>query len=138
MQFHEKKLDLFDFTSFFFAWTFLNFLARRCDTIELIFDGYLLIFIFRRKGDLTLILVRGKHKKFFVEKRKNMFQHVCLYYQVCNFLQQHVVLFVCLLNETVVSLFGRSPRVKSKKVAIFKGNCTKLISEAKIKRFFAI
>ena len=32
-----------------------------------------------------------------------------------------MVLFVCLLNETVVSLFGRSPRVKSKKVAIFKG-----------------
>ena len=30
MQFHEKKyLDLFDFTSFF-AWTFTNFLARRC------------------------------------------------------------------------------------------------------------
>ena len=27
MQFHEKKLDLFDFTNFL-AWTFLNFLAR--------------------------------------------------------------------------------------------------------------
>ena len=27
MQFHEKKIDLFDFTSFFLAWTFLNFLA---------------------------------------------------------------------------------------------------------------
>ena len=28
MQFHEKKMDLFDFRSFFFAWTFLNFLAH--------------------------------------------------------------------------------------------------------------
>ena len=27
MQFHEKKIDLYDFTSFF-AWTFLNFLAH--------------------------------------------------------------------------------------------------------------
>jgi len=27
MQFHEKKNDLFDFTSIF-AWTFLNFLAH--------------------------------------------------------------------------------------------------------------
>ena len=27
MQFHEKKMDLFDFTSFL-AWPFLNFLAR--------------------------------------------------------------------------------------------------------------
>ena len=27
MQFHEKKIDLFDFTSLF-AWTFLNFLAH--------------------------------------------------------------------------------------------------------------
>ena len=27
MQFHEKKIELFDFTSFF-GWTFLNFLAR--------------------------------------------------------------------------------------------------------------
>ena len=26
MQFHEEKIDLFNFTSFF-AWTFLNFLA---------------------------------------------------------------------------------------------------------------
>ena len=32
MQFHEKKIDLFDFTSFV-AWTFLNFLAR-CAFIE--------------------------------------------------------------------------------------------------------
>ena len=30
MQFHEKKFDLFDFTSFFFACTFLNFLAQHC------------------------------------------------------------------------------------------------------------
>ena len=28
----KKKIDLFDFTSFFFAWTFLNFLAR-CDIV---------------------------------------------------------------------------------------------------------
>ena len=27
IQFHEKKIDLFDFMSFF-AWTFLNFLAH--------------------------------------------------------------------------------------------------------------
>ena len=35
MEFGQKKIirviDLFDFTSFFFAWTFLNFLAH-CDT----------------------------------------------------------------------------------------------------------
>ena len=32
MQFHEKKLDLFDLTSFF-AWTFFNFLAH-CETLR--------------------------------------------------------------------------------------------------------
>ena len=34
MQFHEKKNDLFDFTSFF-AWTFLNFLARCTNSDEI-------------------------------------------------------------------------------------------------------
>ena len=32
MQFHEKKLDLIDFTSFF-AWTFFNFLAH-CENLN--------------------------------------------------------------------------------------------------------
>ena len=34
MQFHEKKIDLFDFMSFLFAWTFLNFLAR-CGNLKI-------------------------------------------------------------------------------------------------------
>ena len=45
---------------------------RMMHIIELIFDGYLLIFIFRRKGDLTLILVRGKKKNFLLKKDKHV------------------------------------------------------------------
>ena len=43
--------------------------------IQLIFDGYLLIFIFRRKGDLTLIL-SAREAKFFFLKKPNMLQYV--------------------------------------------------------------
>ena len=37
MQFYEKQIDLFDITSFF-AWTFLNFLAR-CDISRTVLIG---------------------------------------------------------------------------------------------------
>ena len=34
MQFHEKKCDLFDFTSFFLVWTFLKFSGPLCKIIR--------------------------------------------------------------------------------------------------------
>ena len=37
MQFHEKKIDLFDFMSFY-AWTFLNFLAHWTDNASQLFS----------------------------------------------------------------------------------------------------